>query len=104
VTEYRYASHRLAETAPARTTGRWEHRRFHKPVVVQPKRIDRDRVVTDTRVAAQVLRFDWQNTGCPKRLAALRACLQVLRGEKPPSHARRAFIAAAKAARILIDA
>ncbi|MEX0956397.1 MAG: DUF982 domain-containing protein [Rhizobiaceae bacterium] len=79
------------------------YRRFHKPVVVQTGRIDRERVVFDAGGAAEVLRLDWRNTACPKRLAALRACLRVIRKEKPPSYARRAFIAAAKEARVLID-
>jgi hypothetical protein len=33
----------------------------------------------------------------------MRACLAVIRGNKPPSFARNAFISAAKDARILLD-
>ncbi|TIX44647.1 MAG: DUF982 domain-containing protein [Mesorhizobium sp.] len=36
------------------------------------------------------------------RLAAIEACLAVIRGEKPPRVARQAFMVAAKDARILL--
>lgn len=78
------------------------HRRFHRPVIVQTGRIDRERVVGDTRAAAEVLLRDWPNEGS-RRERAMQAVLEVIRGEKPPSHARNAFIAAAKEARVLLD-
>ena len=76
-------------------------RRFHKPVVIQPGRIDRDRVVTTVREAAQILLRDWPHES-DKRTRAMRACLDVINGHKPPSRARTAFIAAAKDARIYL--
>lgn len=76
---------------------------FHKPVIVQPRRIDRDRVVVSTRDAAMVLLRDWPDDKArERREKAMRACLAVIRGKKPPSFARNAFIAAAKDARILL--
>jgi ribosomal 50S subunit-associated protein YjgA (DUF615 family) len=76
--------------------------KFHKPVVVQPGRLDRDRVVVTIAEAAQLLLRDWPIADCEKRMAAMQACLQVIRGEKPPHVAREAFIAAAKDARIYL--
>ena len=70
--------------------------RFHRPVVIQPGRIDRDRVVVTIADAATVLLRDWPQQNCHKRIAAMHACLQVIRGERPPRIARQAFIAAAK--------
>lgn len=76
--------------------------KFHKPVVVQPRRIDRDRVVITLADAAEILLRDWPIAESKKRTAAMQACLQVIRGEKPPRVARQAFIAAAKDARIFL--
>ncbi|MER9326850.1 DUF982 domain-containing protein [Mesorhizobium sp. M0152] len=53
--------------------------------------------------AAQVLLRDWPKPACARRLAAIEACLAVMRGEKPPRVARQAFIVAAKDARILLS-
>lgn len=74
-------------------------RRFHKPVIIQPGRIDRDRVVSTVREAAEILLRDWPQEG-DTRTRAMKACLDVINGKKPPSTARTAFIAAAKDARI----
>lgn len=80
------------------------HRNFHKPVQVQIGRVDRDQVVTNTRHAALLLLKNWPNRDSPKRRSAMKACLQVIRGEKPPSVARRAFIAAARDVSVLLNA
>ncbi|TGV15039.1 DUF982 domain-containing protein [Mesorhizobium sp. M8A.F.Ca.ET.173.01.1.1] len=56
-------------------------RRFRKPVVIQPGRIDRDRVVITVADSAQLLLRDWPAPASEVRLAALRGCLAVLRGE-----------------------
>jgi Protein of unknown function (DUF982) len=78
-------------------------KRFHKPVRIQIGRVDRDRVVLDTREAAEILLRAWPPTFDRKRKAAMRACLEVIKGKKPPSVARKAFIAAAQEARVLLD-
>jgi hypothetical protein len=77
-------------------------RRFTRPVVIQPGRIDRDRVVNDVRDAAQVLLREWPDQTSKKRQAAMEACLRVFRGEGSARSARRAFIEAAKDARIFL--
>lgn len=74
---------------------------FHRPVVVQPGRLDRDRVVLSAADAAQVLFRRWPNDSAARR-QALVACLQVMSGEKPPRFARSAFILAAKDARVFL--
>ncbi len=93
--------------APARQTAdgkaQRRHRNFKTPVFVQTGRIDRERVVTGTRAAAEVLLRSWPEQDCPKRLSAMEACLRVIDGSKPPSHARRAFVAAARKAGILLE-
>ncbi|RIK85489.1 MAG: DUF982 domain-containing protein [Hyphomicrobiales bacterium] len=77
--------------------------KFHKPVIVQPGRIDRDRIVLSTRDAALVLLRDWPHDKAQERREeAMKACLAVIKGKKPPSYARKAFVIAAKDARILI--
>lgn len=77
-------------------------RKFHKAVLVQPGRIDRDLVVVSAHMAAEVLLRRWPNRECPYRVKAMRECLDVIQGRKPPSRARTAFIRAAKEARILL--
>ena len=78
------------------------NRKFHIPVVVQPGRIDRELVVTDVLGTANVLKhWRWKRTVRYKN--AVKACIGVMEGEKPPSVARKAFILATKEARILLD-
>ncbi len=79
------------------------HRYFARAVVVQTGRIDRDRVVTNTRHAAIVLLHEWPDRACPKRKTAMQRCVEVMRGQKPPSVARRAFVSAARQAGLLIE-
>lgn len=79
-----------------------KHRRFHRPVVVQPGRVDREIVVADTRLAAEILLKRWPDENCPKRQRAMRKCLAVIRGEQPPHVARTALADAAREAAILL--
>ncbi|MBZ9814398.1 DUF982 domain-containing protein [Mesorhizobium sp. CA7] len=81
---------------------RYRSKRFRKPVVVQPGRIDRDRVVVSVLDAADVLLHDWPKPDLRTRHRAIQACLAVLRNQEPPRVARQAFIAAAEDARILL--
>jgi hypothetical protein len=76
-------------------------KKFKKPVVVVPGRLDRERVVGNVRHAAIVLLHEWPLHASPAKQKAMEACLAVLRGEKPPSVARSAFIEAAREAHIL---
>lgn len=78
------------------------HRLFHRPVVVQTGRLDRERVVASTRDAAAVLLKDWPVADSARRTRAMQACLSVIKGEKPPSAARRAFVEAAREAKVLV--
>jgi hypothetical protein len=89
---------------PRSQTERKAHRYFSRAVVVQTGRIDRDRVVTNTRHAAIILLREWPDKACPKRRAAMKRCVEVMRGEKPPSVARRAFVSAAKQVGVLLEA
>lgn len=76
--------------------------RFQKAVVIQPGRIDRDRVVTSATDAARVLLEDWPQADGEKRSEAMQACLDAINGTRPAREARKAFVAAAKDARIYI--
>lgn len=75
---------------------------FTRPVVIQPGRIDRDRVVTNVRDAAQMLVKEWPDPTSEKRQVAMEACLRVFRGEGSAHRTRQAFIEAAKDARIFL--
>ncbi|MBZ9986805.1 DUF982 domain-containing protein [Mesorhizobium sp. BH1-1-5] len=77
-------------------------KRFRKPVIVQPGRVDRDRVVVSVLDAAEVLLHTWPKPESSARHHAIKACLSVLRDGKPPRVAREAFVAAAKDARIFL--
>jgi hypothetical protein len=74
---------------------------FHKPVIIQPRRIDRDRVVSTVREAAEILLRDWPQDGA-KRTRAMKACLDVLKARSLPAPPQRRFVAAAKDARIYL--
>jgi ribosomal 50S subunit-associated protein YjgA (DUF615 family) len=80
------------------------HRSFHRPVIIARRRVDRDRVIANTKVALDSLLHEWPLPDCPYRDRATKACLAVIRGERPPAVARRAFVAAARAANILLEA
>jgi hypothetical protein len=77
-------------------------KKFHKPVVIQPGRIDRDRVVSTPAEAAKILLHNWPDPERQSRLVAMKACLDVLKGTQPPRVARNAFITAAKDVRIFL--
>lgn len=75
---------------------------FHKAVRIQIGRVDRDRIVVGTKDAAKILLHDWPTTDNPKRVAAMKACLELINGRKPPLVARAAFVAAAKDAGVYL--
>lgn len=65
--------------------------------------LGRFRYVRSADEARRILLQEWGEVRVPKYLAALAATKNSLNGTYPPSHARRAFIAAAIEARILAD-
>ena len=75
---------------------------FRKAVRIQFGRVDRDRIVVGTKDAAQILLRDWPTADNPKRVTAMKACLDVIKGKKTPSVARAAFVAAAKDAGVYL--
>ena len=75
---------------------------FRKAVRIQIGRVDRDRIVVGTKDAAKILLRDWPATDNPKRVLAMKACLEVINGRKPPYVARAAFVAAAKDAGVYL--
>jgi hypothetical protein len=77
-------------------------RPFHITVTIEPK-LGRFRYVRSASEAHRVLLQEWNGPRGPKYFAALVAVKDSLAEKKPPSHARRAFIAAAIEARILAD-
>jgi hypothetical protein len=62
----------------------------------------RIRNVTSTREAAELLLTRWPVDGGQKHLAARKACLAVLQGQREAIEARKAFAAAAEEAGILV--
>lgn len=77
-------------------------RRFHRAVVVTGAS-GRFRYVLSAADAGRVLLREWPAEQGRKHTAACNAVLDVLKGNKPPSHARRAFVAASREAGILSD-
>lgn len=92
------------EVLADRDRGRQQrHRVFHRPITVQTGRIDRERVVLTTRDAAEILLRHWPLPDSRKRARAMELCLSVIRGERAPNIARRAFLEAAREARVLVQ-
>jgi len=58
--------------------------------------------VLDVRDAARVLLREWREDSA-ERTAAMRACIAALKGKKPARVARKAFVDAAKVARVLVE-
>jgi ribosomal 50S subunit-associated protein YjgA (DUF615 family) len=76
---------------------------FKQPVRIQLGRIDRDRLVVGVKDAAEILLREWPAADTTRRTKAMVACLEVIRGAKPPSYARRYFVSACKEARVLLE-
>jgi hypothetical protein len=75
---------------------------FDIPVTVESGRRGR-RVVTDTVQAAGLLLDRWpESERGPKYRAALRACMDVMEQRRAVASARKAFVAAAKAAHVFV--
>jgi hypothetical protein len=80
-----------------------EEKYWDKPVLVEIERTGKSRIIRSTHGAAVFLLYRWPGKGGPQHNAAREACIAVLAGEKPPEHARQAFIEAAKEAGILME-
>ena len=76
---------------------------FDIPVTVTTDGPDRQRVISDTVRAAEILLRRWPDEmRGQKYRAALKACMDVMEGRKQVASARRAFVNAARQAHILV--
>jgi Protein of unknown function (DUF982) len=81
---------------------------FDIPITVETPEIDaaaRERVVTDTIQAAEILLRRWPDDGRGQKYrAALRACMDAMEQRRAVASARKAFVEAAKDAHIFVRA
>jgi len=78
---------------------------FDIPVTVETDAAGRERVVTDTIQAAEILLRRWPDDGRGQKYkAALRACMDAMEQRRAVASARKAFVAAAKDAHIFVRA
>ena len=78
---------------------------FDIPVTIETEAADRERVVTDTIQAAEILLRRWPDDGRGQKYkAALRACMDAMEQRRAVASARKAFVAAAKDAHIFVRA
>lgn len=76
---------------------------FDVVVTVGSERLGKPRTVSDTVQAAAVLLESWpEDRRGPKYRAALRACMDVMEQRRGVASARKAFIAAAREAHLLV--
>jgi hypothetical protein len=79
-----------------------DNTRFETPVAVRSGPNGSDKLLRTAREASDYLLNEWPGKRSPKHRAALQACHDALAGGKPAMIARRAFIAAAREADILV--
>ena len=79
-----------------------ENNRFETPVTVKSPTPGPDRVLRTAREATDYLLSSWSGKRGPKHREALQACSDAVDGSKPAMNARRAFIAAAREASVLV--
>jgi len=78
---------------------------FDIPVTVETDAAGRERVVTDTIQAAEILLRRWPDDGRGQKYkAALRACMDAMEQRRAVTSARKAFVEAAKDAHIFVRA
>ena len=77
--------------------------RFEVPLTVKPGEAGENMVLRTTREASDYLLNKWPGKKSPKHRAALQACHDAQAGDKPVMNARRAFIAAAREADVLVS-
>lgn len=76
---------------------------FKKPVVVEPGRLGRFRIITGPADAISVLQSGRLDQDDVKIQKAIKVCRMALKGERQPHLARTSFVAAARQAKILIS-
>lgn len=77
--------------------------RFEIPLTVKDGAEGGSKILRTTRDASDFLLNSWPGKKSPKQRAALQACHDAQAGNKPVMTARRAFIAAAREADILVS-
>ena len=80
-----------------------ENARFETPLTVKSGPNGSDRLLRTAREASDYLLNDWPGKRSPKHRAALQACHDAMAGGKPAMTARRAFVAAAREADVLVS-
>ena len=78
-----------------------ENNRFETPVTVKSSQ-GPDKALNTAREATDYLLNNWTGKRGPKHREALQACHDALAGTKPAMTARRAFVAAAREASVLV--
>lgn len=77
-------------------------KRWSRPISFQTNRSGDMQTITNTSEAVAALDSVWPITRGRTLRTAKRTCQQVLKGKKPPSEARNAFIAAAVEANVYV--
>ncbi|WP_442981260.1 DUF982 domain-containing protein [Rhizobium sp. S152] len=77
-------------------------KRWSRPLSFQIHRTGEFRTISNTSEAATILNNAWPVARGRNLKSAKRTCRQVLSGQRPPSEARNAFIAAAVEADIFV--
>ncbi|HEV7254656.1 MAG TPA: DUF982 domain-containing protein [Mesorhizobium sp.] len=76
--------------------------RFDTPVTVRSPKSSDNQLLRGPQEASGFLLNNWPGKRSPKHRAALQACHDALSGDKPVMSARRALVAAAREADILV--
>jgi hypothetical protein len=79
-----------------------EKKDFNTPVVIEPGRLGRFRVIRNPQEALEALSGRWPDCDGEKLEKALEACGAADAGQVPAHLARRSFVAAARSAKILV--
>jgi Protein of unknown function (DUF982) len=77
--------------------------RFEVPLTVKSGETGDNLMLRTAREASDYLLNKWPGKKSPKHRAALQACHDAIAGDKPMMTARRAFIAAAREADVLVS-
>lgn len=77
-------------------------KRWSRPVTFEEGMRGNYRTITSTGEAARVLSSRWPIAKGREYRRAQQVCVDVLDGKKPPSEARKAFLEAARAARVSV--